>query len=148
MFFTKQLVLALLALCSSGSLFSSWSKAQEVQWLRSPEQAAEIAAKTGKPILVYIRSAACHYCDLMQKNVWQDPETARIVMRDFVPLKLTREDDAESIEVLQIKGYPSTLLFSSQREYVSRLDGYVEPPKLLSAMQQARTLSKSDASLR
>lgn len=148
MLFSKQFALTLLALCSSGSLFSSWSEAQEVQWLRSPEQAAEVAAKTGKPILVYIRSAACHYCDLMQKNVWQDPDTARIVMRDFVPLKLTREDNAESIAVLQIKGYPSTLLFSSKREYVSRLDGYVESPRLLSAMQQARSASNSEPSLR
>ena len=55
--------------------------AEDIQWLRSAEQAASIAAQSGKPILVYVRSANCHYCDLMQTNVWQDPETVATVMR-------------------------------------------------------------------
>lgn len=102
-------------------------RGEEIQWLRSAEQAATLAAQTGKPILVYVRSANCHYCDLMQTNVWQDQATAKTVMRDFVPLKLTQEDNPEAVKVLQIKGFPSTVIFSADRQYVDRLDGYLEP---------------------
>lgn len=116
--------------------------AQEIQWLRSAEQAASLAAQSGKPILVYVRSANCHYCDLMQSNVWQDPATAEIVMRDFVPLKLSREENPEAVKVLQIKGYPSTVIFSADRRYVDRLDGYVEAPQFRAAVNKMQSASR------
>ncbi|MCA9131605.1 MAG: thioredoxin family protein [Planctomycetales bacterium] len=116
---------------------------QEVKWLRSAEQAAAVAAQTGKPILVYVRSASCHYCDLMQTNVWQDPTAAEVIMRDFVPLKLTREENAEAVKVLQIKGFPSTIIFSADRRYVDRLDGYLEPGRFLAAVQKMRVASSA-----
>lgn len=112
----------------------SQTQAQEIQWLRSAEQAAAEAAQTGKPILVYVRSANCHYCDLMQTNVWQDAATVETVMRDFVPLKLTREENAEAVKVLQIKGFPSTVIFAADRRYVDRLDGYLEPQQFRAAV--------------
>ncbi len=117
--------------------------AQEIQWLRSAEQAAQVASQTGKPILVYVRSANCHYCDLMQSNVWQDPTASTIINRDFVPLKLTREDNPGAIEVLHIKGFPSTMIFSADRRYVDRLDGYVESERFLAAVGKMRAASKT-----
>ena len=50
---------------------------KEVKWLRSATEAARLASETGKPILVYVRSEHCHYCDLLQKKTWQDPATQR-----------------------------------------------------------------------
>lgn len=123
------LVLGWLPSSLTGSL-----RAEEIEWLRSAEQAAEVAAQTGKPILVYFRSANCHYCDLMQANVWQDPHAADTVMRDFVPLKLTREDNPQAVEVLQIKGFPATIIFTTDRRYVDRLDGYVDAQRFKAAV--------------
>ncbi len=117
--------------------------ADGVQWLRSAEQAASVAAQTGKPILVYIRSANCHYCDLMQSNVWQDPTAASTISRDFVPLKLTREENPEAIDVLQVKGFPSTIIFSADRRYVDRLDGYVDSERFLKAVGKMRASSST-----
>lgn len=122
-------------------LLLSDARGQEIQWLRSAEQAAAEAAQAGKPILVYVRSANCHYCDLMQTNVWQDQATADVVNREFVPLKLTREDNPEAVKVLQIKGFPSTVIFSADRQYVDRLDGYVEPQQFRAAVGKMHALS-------
>lgn len=108
-----------------------------IAWLRSAQQAADIASKSGKPILVYVRSASCHYCDLMQSNVWEDLATAEIINRSYVPLKLTREENAEAVRSLKIKGFPTTLLFSADRKYLHRIDGYMEGPRFLGEMQKA-----------
>ena len=118
----------------SAVLLASAGRAEEIQWLRSAAQAGELAAQSGKPILVYIRSANCHYCDLMQSNVWQDPTTVDTVMRDFVPLKLTREENPEAVKVLQVKGFPTTVIFTADRRYVDRLDGYVEAERFRAAV--------------
>ncbi len=135
-------LLVLLSICGS-ALHGNGLHAEEIRWLRSAQQAAELAKQTGKPILVYVRSASCHYCDLMQSNVWQDPTASTLVNRDFVPLKLTREENPEAIEVLKIKGFPSTMIFSADRRYVDRLDGYVEPDRFLTAVSKMKSASQT-----
>ena len=120
---------------------ASLAGAEEVQWLRSAVQAASLAEETGKPILVYVRSANCHYCDLMQSNVWQDAIAAAAINRDFIPLKLTREENPEAIEVLKIKGFPSTIIFSADHRYIDRLDGYVDSERFLKAVGKMRSAS-------
>ncbi len=129
----------LVLLCAA--CWTTVAPAEEIRWLRSAEQAATLAAQSGKPILVYVRSANCHYCDLMQSNVWQDPTAVAAVNRDFVPLKLTREENPEAVQALQIKGFPSTVIFAADRRYVDRLDGYVEPEKFLKAVGRAKQAS-------
>jgi len=120
--------------CGLATLLGTAAQAEEIEWLRSAQQAGEVAAQSGKPILVYIRSANCHYCDLMQANVWQDPATVETVMRDFVPLKLTREENPQAVQVLHVKGFPTTVIFSADRRYVDRLDGYVEAERFRTAV--------------
>lgn len=131
----------LLAALASTFLFSSSAcRADEgIEWLRSASQAATRSQESGKPILIYVRSENCHYCDLMQKNVWQDPATVAMITRYFVPLKLTREENEEAVKAMKVKGYPSTLIFSPERTYMARLDGYVTSEKFLHAVAALRT---------
>jgi thioredoxin-related protein len=108
----------------------------EIPWLRSATEAAMLSQKTGKPILVYIRSKNCHYCDLLQKNTWQNPETRTQVMRDMIPLKLTLEENKEAVEAMKVKGFPSVVIFSPRREYLARMDGYMSPEQFQSKVSQ------------
>ena len=100
---------------------------EQPQWLESASEAAELAKVTGKPILVYVRSENCHYCDLLQKKTWQDPKVRAIIHKEMIPLKLTLEENREAVEAMKVRGYPSTLLFSANREYLARIDGFVTP---------------------
>ncbi|MEZ6138006.1 MAG: thioredoxin family protein [Pirellulaceae bacterium] len=135
---SKFIKFLMLSWCAMG--FCPTAEAADgVEWLRSAEQAAELSKKTGKPIMIYVRSENCHYCDRMQQEVWQNPMTAAIVMREFVPLKLTREENKEAVEAMKVKGYPSTLIFSAARTYVGRLDGYLSNEKFLAAISEVRT---------
>lgn len=101
--------------------------AEQPLWLESAGQAAELAMASGKPILVYVRSENCHYCDLLQKKTWQDPKVRALIEREMIPLKLTLEENREAVEAMKVRGYPSTLLFSANREYLARIDGFVTP---------------------
>ncbi|MCA9159234.1 MAG: DUF255 domain-containing protein [Planctomycetales bacterium] len=134
----QRVVTTIVLAAVSAILLANVGRTEEIQWLRSAEQAGELAAQSGKPILVYIRSANCHYCDLMQSNVWQDPATVATVMRDFVPLKLTREENPEAVKVLLVKGFPTTVIFTADRRYVDRLDGYVEAERFRAAVGKMR----------
>ncbi len=109
----------------------------EIPWLRSATEAAIQSQATGKPILVYVRSKNCHYCDLLQKNTWQDPATKARVMKEMIPLKLTLEENKEAIEAMKVKGFPSVIVFSPQREFIGRYDGYMTPEQFQSQVSKS-----------
>lgn len=108
----------------------------EIVWLRSPSEAARQSQATGKPILIYVRSQNCYYCDLLQKNTWQDPATKAKVMREMIPLKLTLEENKEAVEAMKVKGFPSVIIFSPKKEYLGRIDGYVTPEQFQAKFSQ------------
>jgi thioredoxin-related protein len=118
---------------------------REVQWLRSATEAARLARETGKPILVYVRSENCHYCDLLQRKTWQDPATQAMIMREMVPLKLTLEENREAVQAMKVKGYPSTVIFSASREYLARIDGFVTPEDFHKHLSKARLAMRQPA---
>ena len=114
----------------------------EIPWLRSATEAAIQSQATGKPILVYVRSKNCHYCDLLQKNTWQDPATKARVMKEMIPLKLTLEENKEAIEAMKVKGFPSVIVFSPRREFIGRFDGYMTPEQFQSQVSKSLLASQ------
>ncbi|GIW96817.1 MAG: hypothetical protein KatS3mg111_0150 [Pirellulaceae bacterium] len=105
-----------------------------IPWLDSAAKAAELSMAHRRPILVYVRSARCGYCDLLQKNVWEDRRVGAWVRTNFIPLKLTREAHREHLEVLQVRAFPTILVFSPDLKYLTRIDGYVDADGFLTRM--------------
>ncbi|MGH2341845.1 thioredoxin domain-containing protein [Segnochrobactraceae bacterium EtOH-i3] len=56
-----------------------------------PEALAEARA-TGKPILLSVGYAACHWCHVMAHESFEDPATAALMNRLFVNIKVDREE--------------------------------------------------------
>ena len=63
-----------------------------VDWYPWGEVALEKAKKENKPILVSIGYSACHWCHVMEKESFEDPETAAMMNKYFVCIKVDREE--------------------------------------------------------
>lgn len=63
-----------------------------VQWNPWCEEALDLAKKTGKPILVSIGYAACHWCHVMERESFENEETARYMNEHFINIKIDREE--------------------------------------------------------
>ena len=63
-----------------------------VHWRPWGAAALEEARADGKPILVSIGYAACHWCHVMAHESFEDPETAALMNRLFVNIKIDREE--------------------------------------------------------
>lgn len=63
-----------------------------VQWYPWGEEALEKAKLEDKPILVSIGYAACHWCHVMEKESFEDEQTADIMNQHFVCIKIDREE--------------------------------------------------------
>ena len=63
-----------------------------VDWFPWGNEALQKAKEENKPILVSIGYAACHWCHVMEKESFEDEETAGVMNEHFVNIKIDREE--------------------------------------------------------
>jgi hypothetical protein len=63
-----------------------------VDWYPWGEEALERARRKDRPILLSIGYAACHWCHVMERESFEDPETAALMNERFVSIKVDREE--------------------------------------------------------
>ena len=63
-----------------------------VDWYPWCEEALEIAKREDKPIIVSIGYAACHWCHVMEHESFEDEQTALLMNRYFICIKIDREE--------------------------------------------------------
>ena len=70
-----------------------------MDWYPWGEEALARAREEERPILLSIGYSACHWCHVMERESFEDPEIAALMNELFVPIKLDREErpDLDSI---------------------------------------------------
>jgi uncharacterized protein len=63
-----------------------------VEWHAWKPEAFEKARREDKPILVSIGYSTCHWCHVMERESFEDPDTAAIMNEFFVNIKVDREE--------------------------------------------------------
>ena len=63
-----------------------------VDWYPWGEEALAEARRTRRPIFLSIGYAACHWCHVMERESFSDPEVAALLNASFVPVKVDREE--------------------------------------------------------
>ena len=63
-----------------------------VDWYPWGEEAFEKARRENKPIFLSIGYSTCHWCHVMAHESFENEETAAIMNRDFVNIKVDREE--------------------------------------------------------
>jgi uncharacterized protein YyaL (SSP411 family) len=79
-----------LAQASSSYLRSAMH--QPIQWHEWGDDAFGKAKRENKPILLDIGAVWCHWCHVMDRESYEDPETAQIINERFVAIKVDRDE--------------------------------------------------------
>ncbi len=93
-----------------------------VDWYPWGPEALERARREDKPILLSIGYAACHWCHVMERESFEDPETAALMNESFVSIKVDREErpdlDAIYMDAVQVMrgtgGWPLTAFLTPE----------------------------------
>ncbi|HEY1286048.1 MAG TPA: thioredoxin domain-containing protein [Solirubrobacterales bacterium] len=88
-----------------------------VDWYPWGEEALASARELDRPILLSVGYSACHWCHVMERESFEDPETAAFMNEHFVNIKVDREErpdvDALYMEAVQAisgqGGWPMTV---------------------------------------
>jgi hypothetical protein len=63
-----------------------------VDWYPWGPEALERARREGRPIFLSIGYSACHWCHVMERESFEDEQTARLMNEHFVNIKVDREE--------------------------------------------------------
>ena len=63
-----------------------------VDWFPWGEEAFAKAAAENKPVFLSIGYSTCHWCHVMEHESFEDPAVASVLNRDFVSIKVDREE--------------------------------------------------------
>jgi len=72
-----------------------------VDWYAWGEEALKRAREEGKPILLSIGYSACHWCHVMAHESFEDPQIAEQMNRDFINIKVDREERPDIDQIYQ-----------------------------------------------
>jgi len=77
-----------------------------VDWLPWGEQALQRAAERDKPLLVSIGYSSCHWCHVMERESFEDEQTAALMNEEFVCVKVDREErpDVDALYMEAVQG--------------------------------------------
>ena len=95
-----------------------------VDWYPWGEAALRLARERDCPILLSIGYSACHWCHVMERESFADPETARVMNEGFVSVKVDREErpDLDAIYMRAVQaltghgGWPLTVFLTPKGE--------------------------------
>ncbi len=79
-------------LANDPSPYLQQHKKNPVHWQTWSKHTLEIAKKNKKPILLSIGYASCHWCHVMAHESFEDQETANLMNKYFINIKVDREE--------------------------------------------------------
>ena len=95
-----------------------------VDWYPWWEEAFQKAAREDKPIFLSIGYSTCHWCHVMAHESFEDQEVASLLNREFISIKVDREErpdiDAVYMSVCQAMtgsgGWPLTIFMTPEQK--------------------------------
>ena len=95
-----------------------------VDWYPWGPEAFEKAQREDKPVFLSVGYATCHWCHVMARESFEDEAVAAVLNRDYVPVKVDREErpdvDAVYMEVCTALtgsgGWPLTVILTPEQQ--------------------------------
>jgi uncharacterized protein YyaL (SSP411 family) len=119
------------------SLYLRQHAENPVHWHPWDAEALQSAREQGRPILLSVGYSACHWCHVMAHESFEDKETAQLMNRLFVNIKVDREERPDLDRIYQLAhqlltgrggGWPLTV-FLDPRDLVPFFAGTYFPPQ-------------------
>ncbi|MGA9138998.1 MAG: thioredoxin domain-containing protein [Methanocella sp.] len=110
-------------LANSPSSYLQRAADEPIDWYPWGDEAFERARRENKPVLLSIGAVWCHWCHVMAHDTWQDKDTAALINRDFIAIKVDRDDRPEidrryqeAVQALTGQGgWPLTVFLTPER---------------------------------
>jgi uncharacterized protein len=135
------MITTLNSLARASSAYLRSAMHQPIQWHEWGEEAFASAQRENKPMLLDIGAVWCHWCHVMDRESYDDPDVAAIVNEHFIAVKVDRDERPDIDSRYQVAvsavsgqgGWPLTAFLTPDGKpfyggtYFPPTDGYGRP---------------------
>src|SRR5436305_2485828 len=89
---STETVHSLNSLADASSSYLRSAMHQPIRWHEWGEAALAAAQQQNKPVLLDIGAVWCHWCHVMDRESYENPEVAQIIDGRFIPVKVDRDE--------------------------------------------------------
>jgi len=127
--------LALFFFCGATPAAEPAPEAQPL-WLEWSNQIFERAQKEHKLVLLDLGTGWCHWCHVMEKETYANPDVLKLLAENFLAVKVDADKRPDLANRYEDYGWPATILFDSKGQELAKRRGYI-PPLKMAAMLDA-----------
>jgi uncharacterized protein YyaL (SSP411 family) len=103
---------------SSGDDVPSEKADEAVIWRSWSEEAFDEASRKDMLVLLDLTASWCHWCHVMDRNTYSNPEIADLINSNFVPIRVDIDSRPDISERYHRGGFPTTAFLSNKGESV------------------------------
>jgi thioredoxin-related protein len=107
-----------------------------IQWRGNWEEALEEAKKANRPLLLELYLEGCSHCARLDRETHQDAAVAEALNAGFIPVRLEGRSHMDLVQKMEVRGAPTTLIFSSEGKELRRFAGFLPPAEYLQEIQK------------
>jgi protein disulfide-isomerase len=109
---------------------ASSAAGSEISWHQNLAAGWKESRARNVPMVIFITSDRCHYCDLMKRDTWREPSVRSRLKDDFVLITLSPTRNSETLSRIEVTTYPTTLIGIPEGKVIGQRLGY-QPPAAL-----------------
>ncbi|MCO8122994.1 thioredoxin family protein [Stieleria sp. TO1_6] len=114
---------------------ASAESSQDILWHEDFQLGWSEAKRLGRPMLIFITSGRCHYCDAMKRDTWCNGGVLQRVKQHYVAIRLTPDRNASVLNRINVPAYPTTLIGHPDGHIVAHKIGYQPPGEMQLLLQ-------------
>lgn len=101
-----------------------------------------------KHLIIDFYADWCHWCKVMEKETFSDPDVEKYLFENFIPIRLNAENTTETISfhgqqmtprqltsAFQIRGFPSLAFLTPDMEIITVIPGYIKKDMFLNILR-------------
>ncbi|QDT02754.1 hypothetical protein K227x_11320 [Rubripirellula lacrimiformis] len=111
-----------------------------ISWHTSLESGWAESRRRNVPMVIYITTDPCKYCNAMKNDTWRDRSVQQDLAGDFVAIELSPEQNSSTLHRIKIDAYPTTLIGVPEGKIIASRQGYQPAAAMKSLLREAKHL--------
>jgi TolA-binding protein len=115
------------------------SLSPEIQFRSNYGDARQEAEKKGLPIVLYLTTDNCMWCQRLVAETFGDPAVAKVMNTRYVPLKIHAAQEPGLIQTLKVTSYPTVILAGPDGKILTTIQGFKDAVRFHDDLQRVLT---------
>lgn len=107
-------------------------------WQSDVDAAWKQAKESGRPLVMFITTDGCFFCDKMQKETFKDAVVAKELENGFVPVAVHARKNLALVQRMGIGAFPTTVIISKDAKIIAAMPGFVSGVQMRESLRVAR----------